>query len=383
MMEKFEITRLGDVLSWYYGDQFLTHPSNISRDPKSESEISEEIINFEKLVLQELRFVQLQFDRISFIFVSGKNEISFGLTDFIITLLQPAWIWESGLEFPRLYSWNKDAVTDIHNLFQYNTNASSRGNLLLETPDFQTDPQLSTLDGYNQLSKNVPDLDTTMQLMGLALNPSKTESVMFENLKSFNLSTNELTDYTMIPFCLFGKDSINYWNLRDYKEIDAQNNIPLKQFQEDYNLKEGDFYKYPKCKLFSPKPSQSGVCYTFNSLDLEKILKTSNWTKSFLNTFKEPDDRNIKKSAGIDLENGFVFTVDMMNSYLHTLKDRSVDQRKINSFWIKVHPSGEIPWIEKDRSTWKKITAFQNDMSTRFVSIKGEIISYEVKDVNI
>ena len=56
------------------------------------------------------------------------------------------------------------------------------------------------------------------------------------------------------------------------------------------------------------------------------------------------------------------------------MEKRTADQAKLNAFYIKVHPAGEIPWITKDRSSWKKISAFSNEMSNRFITLKGEKI---------
>ena len=81
------------------------------------------------------------------------------------------------------------------------------------------------------------------------------------------------------------------------------------------------------------------------------------------------------KSTGIGLEDGFVFSLDTMQSYFYSLKDRDENQKEINSFLIKVHPAGELPWMMKEQSSWQQISASPEDMITRFITIKGEIIA--------
>lgn len=145
-----------------------------------------------------------------------------------------------------------------------------------------------------------------------------------------------------------------------------------------FNLDEPYIYKYPECQLFTSQPTTSGVCHTFNALHLEKILKPSHWTNSFIESFGESNNNPIFKSSSVGLENGFVFSLDTLQSYVLNMRDRVSDQKKINDFIIKVHPAGEIPWLTKDTSSWQRISSYPADMSTRFVSIKGEKIDSKV-----
>ena len=183
---------------------------------------------------------------------------------------------------------------------------------------------------------------------------------------------------SFVPFCLFDKKAKSFWNTEDYSKIWADNNLlPSdleKLYMETHNLDEPEVYKYPKCRLFDTKPTSAGVCHTFNSLELEKILKPSSWTNSFIDSFGGSDGSSIFKSTGIGLEDGFVFNLDTMQSYLLGMRDRVSDQKNVNQFWIKVHPYGDIPWMSQDSSSWQKITSYPSDMSTRFVTVKGEKI---------
>ena len=54
--------------------------------------------------------------------------------------------------------------------------------------------------------------------------------------------------------------------------------------------------------MFSSKPTDSGVCHTFNGLGLAKILRQSTWTDAFLEAFGSRDSGQLFNSEGIDLE---------------------------------------------------------------------------------
>ena len=191
---------------------------------------------------------------------------------------------------------------------------------------------------------------------------------------------------TSIPTCFFGSSAAKYWSIKDYGEPQAANRISPEEYQDmisnSYKLEENDIYRYPRCQKFSPKPSDTGICQTFNGLGIHKILKPSTWTNAFLSAFGSNDDENILKSEGIDLHDGFVFSLDTLQSYLIGLNKRSSDQRDVNAFYIKVHSAGEIPWITQDKSSWKKILPFTNEMSTRFITLKGEKIEGKVNIIN-
>ena len=111
---------------------------------------------------------------------------------------------------------------------------------------------------------------------------------------------------------------------------------------------------------------------------METILKASKWTENFKDSFSGFDENDIVKTKGVNVEKGFVFAVDTMQSYLYSLQNSIDSERDINSFLIKVHPAGEIPWMGKDQQTFKRISAFDDDMSTRFITVTGEIIASEV-----
>ena len=74
------------------------------------------------------------------------------------------------------------------------------------------------------------------------------------------------------------------------------------------------------------------------------------------------------------MQDGFVFSLDTLQSYLVSLQQKVPEQRELNSFLIKVHPAGEIPRMTKDTSTWNRIYPHKNEMSTRFITLKGEKI---------
>ena len=55
MFDEFPGKRFGDLYSWYYGDQFVRNVDDAAIGPKADSEISQEIIDFEKHFLKLLR----------------------------------------------------------------------------------------------------------------------------------------------------------------------------------------------------------------------------------------------------------------------------------------------------------------------------------------
>ena len=69
-----------------------------------------------------------------------------------------------------------------------------------------------------------------------------------------------------------------------------------------------------------------------------------------------------------------------MQSYLATLRPRLDSQKSADTFWIKVHQAGEIPWMSKISSTWEKVDAHSEDMSTISITLQGEKVDGKVKN---
>ena len=128
----------------------------------------------------------------------------------------------------------------------------------------------------------------------------------------FSPSNNSLPKVSYIPTCFYGEDATRFWNARDYSYVDALNSAIPDEFKDDlekeHNLQESDFYKYPKCQSFFAMPTDSGICYTFNGLGLEKILKPSVWRDLFNRSFGGSQNDQTMKSVGVDVEDGFVFS---------------------------------------------------------------------------
>ena len=78
----------------------------------------------------------------------------------------------------------------------------------------------------------------------------------------------------------------------------------------------------------------------------------------------------------------FLTILDTMQSYLATMKLRHENQKDVNTFWIKVHQSGEIPWMSKISSTWEKVEAHSEEMSTVFIALQGEKVDAKVRKTN-
>lgn len=164
LYENFEFKRGGDMLAWYYNQYVETSPEVAWTTPAAPPKIVDEITTFEKQILKE---------------ISGE-EVKIGLSDYISNMAQPPWIWTKNYDFPRLYSWDKEAKTPIFSLFNYDLTQSFKGNLRLSAPDFESfslaglcsDPaRRSNYSGYCELTESLPDLPTTMHLMHLAEYP--------------------------------------------------------------------------------------------------------------------------------------------------------------------------------------------------------------------
>ena len=116
---------------------------------------------------------------------------------------------------------------------------------------------------------------------------------------------------------------------------------------------------------------------------MKGILKASSWVDTYTDTFGgggNTEPRGLM-SEGVDIDSGFVFSLDTMQSYLITKKARIEEQDSVNTFRIKVHKPGDLPRMEEDKSSWYTIKSNQNDMVTKFISIKGEKVDYKVGKV--
>ena len=138
-------------------------------------------------------------------------------------------------------------------------------------------------------------------------------------------------------------------------------------------------YRYPKCQSFHSIPTDQGICKTFNGFDLTAILKSSSWLETYTETFGGGGHQRAYRSEGVDIDSGFVFSLDTLQSYLITKKARLEEQDSVNTFRIKVHKPGDLPRMEDDKSSWYTIKSNQNDMVTKFISIKGEKVDNKVK----
>ena len=89
-----------------------------------------------------------------------------------------------------------------------------------------------------------------------------------------------------IPTCYYGNEAKKFWETRDYSNDDVLRNTSKKQYEQELNFGNSDFYKYSKCDDFQPNPTDMGICFTFNGLEVNDILKKSNWVDSFKTAFK-------------------------------------------------------------------------------------------------
>ena len=378
MLDKQDFKLGGDVLNWYYNGVMDRDTLGASTRLHVSKDIAEEMINFDRNVLKDI----------------SKKDIQLGLRDYITNMAQPASIWKTAFEFPRLNSWNIEAKKEMFKLFNYHESMPFRGVMELSMPDFETfsvgsickDPEVLNLTNYCKMVESLPDFETTMELMHLAKYPLEFKDDIKESLASFTKSENPIPKLSYIPTCFFGDNAAKFWSLKEYSETDFISDISQEKFEsnhrESLNLPDSDIYKYPKCRQFAQKPTDDGICHTFNGLDLKNILKSSSWLSSFEKSFggkqeeKKPED--ILKSEGIDKEGGFVFSLDTMQSYLITKRKRNYKtQGYFNSFWMKVHKPGDLPRMKDDKSSWTKVVGSQHDMVTKFISLKGERVSHK------
>ena len=109
----------------------------------------------------------------------------YGLADFISMMSQPSKVWQEPWHFPRFYTWSDAAKDELFDKFNYDYSQLFRGTLSLQEINFEHFklPHLCTsgnMSEYCSISKKVPDLKTTMELMQLAKYPLK----VTDNLKS-------------------------------------------------------------------------------------------------------------------------------------------------------------------------------------------------------
>ena len=361
----------GDILSWYYNNVMEGDPVLTDTSFKVGKDIIEEVINLDRDILSDI----------------SKKDVQIGLRDFITGLSQPIRAWKSGFDFPKLNSWSHEAKMEIFKLFNYDESLFFRGIIDVVMPDFQNviksplcrNAEFNNLTNYCEIVKRLPDLKTTMSLMHLAKYPLEFRTNIEHQLHSFTKSKNPHPKLSYIPTCFFGGSAENFWSLREYSAADFLSNVSQKEFEFNLNVPKSDMYRYPQCKQFEQRPTDLGICHTFNGLDLNKVLKPSSWVSIFKETFNphEAKTKEVLKSEGIDKEGGLVFSLDTMQSYLITKRKRETSiMGHLNSFWIKVHKPGDIPIMSDERSSWVKIESTSQDMVTKFISLKGEKVAH-------
>ena len=330
--KEINISRFGDLYTFYYYNTFQQYYDDVSAPnvdddpvagyPKVDSLIGDEIKAFEKNVLADL---------------IGSDDFEMGLTDFISLMSQPPWIWTQPYDFPRMYSLKSETRKEIQDVFKYDNSVFYSEDLNLKLPDFGKLSMSSICENENnfnftdycQLTNSLPDLQTIMHMMSLAKFPNTFENKNVRNMiRKFTKSEEPLPKASYLPTCYFGKKATEFWESRDYEA----NDLPSSkvEYDEDMSKETADLYKYSKCKDFTPKPTDSGLCFTFNGLQVNEILKQSNWLSSFTNAFPQSENSQILMSEGIDKDKGFVFSLGIILSKY--------------DFWQKSHLSvaGEI-----------------------------------------
>ena len=162
LIENMDFTRGGDVWSWYYNEFFESFPFMGPSTPRVAKDIAKEMISFEKEILSNL----------------SRKDVKIGLSDFVSVMSQPSTVWSSQLDFPRLYSLERSAQSEIFSLFNYDESLGLRTQQRLQSPDFEKFSLPSYCIGpesgqvqYCNITKQLPDLRTTMAMMHLAKYP--------------------------------------------------------------------------------------------------------------------------------------------------------------------------------------------------------------------
>ena len=126
--------------------------------------------------------------------------------------------------------------------------------------------------------------------------------------RTFSKSREPLPKLSLIPTCHFGDESKQFWETEDYNYNLVTSNVTYPDYSKNTGMKK-DFYKYSKCRDFAPRPTDSGICHTFNGLELGSILKESSWLNVFNKAFPSARAGGDLKSLGIEKEQGFAFTL--------------------------------------------------------------------------
>ena len=168
-----DFERGGDMWSWYYNEYFERLPHESPSTPRVKRELSEEIRDFEREILQNI----------------SNTNVLMGLSDFVSIMAQPAKVWRSQFDFPRLYSFNRKTQEEIFSIFNYNERLTIRNQQELTAPNFVNFSLPSYCIGqdsgeneYCKLSENLPDLKTTLTLMNLAQYPLDIQEQQLESI---------------------------------------------------------------------------------------------------------------------------------------------------------------------------------------------------------
>ena len=118
-----DFSRGGDMWSWYYNEFYERLPFESPSTPRVMKEIAVEMINFEKEILSNIS--------------NSEDMMKIGLSDFVSVMAQPDRVWSSQFDFPRLYSLERPAQSEIFSLFNYDERMTVRTQQELQPPAFE------------------------------------------------------------------------------------------------------------------------------------------------------------------------------------------------------------------------------------------------------
>ena len=256
-LQNLHIENLGNVIVWLLRNKLEGFKFRDNRwVARAYDEFGEEFIDFDRDLFKQL--------------IGSEMEI--GLTDFITLLSTPSEAFNKHFEIPGLNTFPDNVRKEVMSLFNYSY-LFDRDQEMLYQPDLKTrvcskEGIVETnLTSYCKLAQKMPPLQKIMPLLRLAKHPVKRYkdigNVKFPDLKQ---KVARMTNLTMVPVCLHERRSYTHWlSAKKHPENSSEND----NSGNSSNLDMSDWlYQYPPCLGFENRPSDIGLCSTYNGLDI-------------------------------------------------------------------------------------------------------------------
>ena len=264
-LENLHIENLGNVIVWLLrnkleGFKFRT----IEWISRAHQEFGEEFIAFDRGLLKEITGVDMEV----------------GLSEFITLLSTPADMFNKPLEIPGLNTFPKEVRHEVMKLFNY-SHLIDREDQKLNQPDLkakicsQENFAPSNLASYCRQAKKLPTIEKIMPLLRLAKHPDRRYRNI-GNIRFTNLTQKvpQMPNLTLVPMCMHGRRSYIHWTANkkhpEDKGCDTEKTSKNNSCIPASNM----LYQYPSCLEFEKRPSDIGLCSTFNGLDIRHTICT-------------------------------------------------------------------------------------------------------------